>query len=542
MEIAPYSDMHRSQALLASCITAFLGLLLVASEPRSTQAQGSTYLGNKKRCRPVGVMPRRTPPLPSCDPIKHEAIAAKRAYDQSEKQYNYWEGEVEKAEDRVDEVNNDGKSSRRERERARQTLLEKRDALARVKEIGKANAQAYKDAEEAMKHDRGHYLDNNTFDKANNALEYVSMEQRYNQGIAEAAKNDAGRNKKYGSGVRRIGAPTIGAGGFVGGDNTNASRKDRNFTIEKRKNRYKSDKYEAGERKTGNETNWEDGGGDWKELGEDENRKRLPTGQKAFRQGGSGYRVARNNAFGGRKFQNAEQGSLGFIREGGGPAGLASPQRPVREGTLGGPAMQYLREAEALFAQKDYRGAANSAKYVGQVDPANAEAFLMEAKSYNALGRYAEAEAAARKVLKLDPNIAAAYQDLAWALLHHGKYESAMRMASLAIRLKPNNDKAYLIRALTYEMLGQRGLMMADLERAARLDHKFQPHLQHAKDGGKLFDPAAKNTLSLLTDSPAFQMLEGKDPVKMSLFFISALALGFFAIWQVRRRRNFQQI
>lgn len=534
--------MRRFFGLKFSCISPLLGLLLLASGPRSTSAQGDTYFDSKQSCRPAGVLPSRTPPLPSCDPIKHDAIVTKQAYDQSERHYNYWEDQVNKAEDRVDQVNNDGESSRQVRDRAREVLLQKRAELQRVKEIGEANAQAYKDAEEAMKQDRGYYLDKNSFDKASNALEYLTLEQRYNQGIAEAAKSNDNRNKKYGSGVRRIGAPAIGGGSFVGGGNTDASRKNRNFTIEKRTNRYKTDNYEGGERRTGNETNWQDGGGDWRELGEDENRKRLATGQKSFRQGGSGFRVARNNAFGGRKFKEAGAGSLGFVRDGAGAAGPAPPQRPVREGAIGGPAMQYLREAEALFSQKDYRGAANSAKYVGQVDPNNAQAFLIEAKSYNALGRYAEAEAAARKVLALDPNNAAAYQELAWALLHQGKYESAMRMASLAIRLKPNNAKAYLIRALTYEMLGQRGLMMADLEKAAKLDHKFRPHLQHAKDGGQLFDPSAKNTLSLLTETPAFPMLEGKDPVKMSLFFISALALGFFAIWQVRRRRNFQQV
>jgi tetratricopeptide (TPR) repeat protein len=512
--------------------------------------EGDTYGnyngGGQKRCRPPGVMPTRKPPWPSCDPIKHDAIVAKRAYDRSEKEYEGAKAKVERAEEWLEQVNADPTASRATRDRARDALVRARNDFGQIKEVGEQNAETYKLAEEALKADRGQNLDKNAYDKAVNALEYADIENRYNQ--QEAARNSKYYDYNQNNNKKALNpgkVPAIGGGGFVGGSNTNAARKNyrRTSAASTRPKGYVTHKERtmAGENA---DAGWQDGGGNWQEVGDGDRRNRKKqTVQLAkiagpsFRKGGSGYHRPGNT--GGNRALRPE-GSFGLVSN----DGLASPMSAGKDiagqpsGALGGSSLAYLREAEALLIQKNFKDAHTSAQYAARLNPANPEAYALDAKALNALGDFAEAETAARKALQQDPNNAAAYQELAWAMLHQGRFDQAAQMASFALRLNDGNAEALMIRAFAYEALGKRDLMMADLERAASLSEKFKPHLQHAKNGGQLFDPTRKDTISLLSSAPAFPMLEGKDPVKMGLFFFSALALGIFAIWQFKRKQS----
>ncbi|MFH2204097.1 MAG: tetratricopeptide repeat protein [Elusimicrobiota bacterium] len=517
--------------------------IFLAAFPALCPAQ--TYDDQKPRCRPAGVMPQGKNPQPSCDPVKHEAIVTKRAYDRSEQTFEDTKESVERAEQNFEEVTGDSSTSLKERERARDALLRARAVHQEAKDEGRDAARAYKDAEDALKRDRGYHLNNNSYQDADKALELADVEENYNSGI-EAAKHG---KSSYGSGMDsrgkpildKRGVPVVGAGGFVGGANTNARRKSRGGWERPASKEYQRNYHQGQKYKTGYDAGWEDGGGDYKELGgesEGRGRAKLAQARPAAVRSNDMYQKA-PTTFGGRSLRQAERGSLGMVRgsEGGGLA-MPSAGGTGEERRLGGPAIPFLHEAEAAMSQRDYPGAEQASRKALAVEPGSADAHLMHSRALNAMGLYKEAEAAAREALQRDPDNAAAYQELAWSMLHQGSYDAAVKMASLALRLDPNNAKAYLIRAFAYEQMGNRDLMLADLERAAGLNNKFQPHLQHAKNGGRLFDPTSKSTLSLLTGSPSFAMIEGKDPVKMSLFLLSALAIGIFAVWQFRRRRT----
>jgi tetratricopeptide (TPR) repeat protein len=489
-------------------------------------------------------MPYRKPPWPSCDPIKHNVIVAKRAYDRSEKDYNKAKARVDSAEAWMMKVNEDSSSSRATRNRAREALLRARADQRRIEDRGEQNAETYKLAEEAMKRDRGFNLDRNTYDKAVNALEYADVENRYNRQEAERRSEHYDyQTKKHQKARDPSKVPAIGGGGFVGGGNTGAAKKTHRRKSAKSTRRTGEVDHEehtfAGESE---DAGWQDGGGEWEEVGDGDRSKKKrrvvqlsKVSKPSFNKNASGYNRPGN--YSGSLKRSAPSESLGLIQKEGGGGGPSIPTADSM-GAIGGSSVAFLREAEALLSQKDYKGAHTSAEYAQRLNAQNIEAYVIDAKALNGMGDYARAEDAARRALQLDPNNAVAYQELAWAMLHTGRYDQAAQMASLALRINGKNANALMIRAFAYEAMGKRDLMMADLERAASISSKFKPHLQQAKNGGQIFDPTRKDTISLLSAAPAFPMLEGKDPVKMGLFFFSALALGAFAVWQVRRKRT----
>ncbi|TBR20348.1 hypothetical protein EPO15_13210 [bacterium] len=112
--------------------------------------------------------------------------------------------------------------------------------------------------------------------------------------------------------------------------------------------------------------------------------------------------------------------------------------------------------------------------------------------------RFGDAELAAKRAVELDRGNAQAYRDLAWAQLHNGKAEDAEASATRMIFLEPENAEGYLLRALAYELKGDRKRMLADLERAAALDPKYANHLANARAGVRLFDPNSPDTDGLL--------------------------------------------
>lgn len=195
----------------------------------------------------------------------------------------------------------------------------------------------------------------------------------------------------------------------------------------------------------------------------------------------------------------------------------------------------------------DRDGALAEAEALIKLQPWNAEAHLYKAQLLNQARRFAEAETAAREAVRLDPKNAEAWKALGWAELHQRKFAAAEKDITQAIQLLEARRaggedtpelrnalaSAYAMRAFAYEGLGQREKMLADLEKAARLDSKFAGHLARARAGKILFDPDAEDSWTLLDALPTDGGAPPFKPLPWALGGLAAAAAG--ALYHYRR-------
>lgn len=215
---------------------------------------------------------------------------------------------------------------------------------------------------------------------------------------------------------------------------------------------------------------------------------------------------------------------------------------------------ELLRQVQMLFGQgRDSDGQALLEQGMSYF-PDAAEIPQEAARKANADHDFDRAEKMAKKAIRLDPKNAAGYQELAWAKLYQKDPQAALQAAQSAVRLAPQSAFSLVLRALAYEQLGKRDLMLADLEAAARLDNTFSNHLTLARQGRRLFHPASDNSDQLrgkidldYSSDPAKDKL-GVFGIEIELPEVSAapLAAGIlvlgtlsgFAVLAWRRRKN----
>lgn len=229
-----------------------------------------------------------------------------------------------------------------------------------------------------------------------------------------------------------------------------------------------------------------------------------------------------------------------------GPEGSGGVQRPVRDpgGPMPLPSSEPRRDArgprervaaaESLLDLGDFEGALREAEAALELDSSNVRAFQIRAEALNRLKRWGEAELAAWRAAELSREDPEAFLTMAWAQLHQDKLEEALRNASAAIRKNPADARSYLTRALAYERLGRRDLMLTDLRAASALDSGYRPLLEKARAGEALFRQGSDN-FSLLG-----RRRRGRPsaPVLPWALGSAAAALLAGAGWQALRRRR----
>lgn len=207
------------------------------------------------------------------------------------------------------------------------------------------------------------------------------------------------------------------------------------------------------------------------------------------------------------------------------------------------------RKAGTRSKLGDLDGALAEADELIKLQPWNAEAHLYKANLLNQARRFEEAEEAAREAIRLDPTNAEAYKTMGWAQLHQRKFAEAEKGLTQAIQLLEARRaggedteelrnalaSAYAMRAFAYEGLGQREKMMADLEKAAKLDPKrFKGHLERARRGETLFDPDAQDSWTLLE---ALGTGQGGGSSSSWLWLLLGLGAGTGGLFFSQRRR-----
>ena len=207
------------------------------------------------------------------------------------------------------------------------------------------------------------------------------------------------------------------------------------------------------------------------------------------------------------------------------------------------------RKAGTRSKLGDLNGALAEADELIKLQPWNAEAHLYKAELLNQARRFAEAEEAAQEALRLDPKNAEAWKAVGWAQLHQRKFAEAEKGLTQAIQLLEGRRAAgedtealrnalagaYAMRAFAYEGLGQREKMLADLEKAAKLDPKrFSGHLERARSGQTLFDPDAQDSWTLLE---ALGTGQGGASAPSWLWLLLGLGAGTGGVFFTQRRR-----
>ncbi len=248
--------------------------------------------------------------------------------------------------------------------------------------------------------------------------------------------------------------------------------------------------------------------------------------------GGSGGAANR----GGALSAGGGDASAGAAPRPSGSTGGASSEAALRSGTAvllraagsdsgKAAAGRFVLAGKDRLQAGDPEGALRAADEALKANPSDAKALALKARALNKLHRYDEAEAAAQKAVDLDPGNAEAAKALVWAQLNQGKAEEAQRNATALIRLDPEGADGYLMRAFASELLGQRGRMLSDLERAAQLDPKYANHLARARAGQPLFDPSVRDHDGLLEALPELPLPAGRK-LGMGLGLLLLLVSG----------------
>jgi tetratricopeptide (TPR) repeat protein len=103
-------------------------------------------------------------------------------------------------------------------------------------------------------------------------------------------------------------------------------------------------------------------------------------------------------------------------------------------------------------------------------NPKDVVALFNRAVIFYDLGKKEEAIADIEQVLEINPNVHFAYFFYGFIFYNDKDFERALEWFSKAIELKPDYKKAYLMRAKTFEKLGETNKARSDLEKLKELE------------------------------------------------------------------------
>jgi tetratricopeptide (TPR) repeat protein len=225
----------------------------------------------------------------------------------------------------------------------------------------------------------------------------------------------------------------------------------------------------------------------------------------------------------------------------------------VKESKTGGAVREskatgFVRAGRQLLNQGDYVTAFDQAQKAIAADPDNAGGWLLKARALSGIGaqsrgenrreRFEQAEAAALEAIRLSPENGEGYREI-----HLGKNGEALEAATRAIERNSRDAKAFWLRAVAHQELGNREKMLADLKRAADLDEaRFGAAYRDAVAGIRFFDPNTNDSRRLLDAMTAFPEEErGSGQPSLILFGLLLLgcsASGLAAAYAWRRLRD----
>jgi tetratricopeptide (TPR) repeat protein len=135
--------------------------------------------------------------------------------------------------------------------------------------------------------------------------------------------------------------------------------------------------------------------------------------------------------------------------------------------------IQFARDGEAKYAERDYAGSVSSFTKAMSIDPTGAAYYFGRGRAYMQLERNAEAIVDYTKVIQLEGNTPKSTDNLAIAFHNRGllygmtgKYELAVADLTKAIGLRHDYASAFKIRGLVYKQMGNTKLALLDLQRA----------------------------------------------------------------------------
>ncbi|MBI5595333.1 MAG: protein kinase [Elusimicrobia bacterium] len=207
-----------------------------------------------------------------------------------------------------------------------------------------------------------------------------------------------------------------------------------------------------------------------------------------------------------------------------------------------------LSSGESRYGLKDYKGALAEAESAIELAPGDPNGYLLYAKTLNKLGMHAKAEEAARQAEALasgDEMKSRALLEKAQAQLFMGRTNDAMASTAQAISLAQRAGNGVLeanglyLQAAACQLKGDRGCMIAALERAALLDSKYYEALNAARAGKDIFDPKDTESLGLLDQvgTDGIPIAGGMATVWAVMVSLVA-ALAGAAGWAWRRSRR----
>lgn len=113
-------------------------------------------------------------------------------------------------------------------------------------------------------------------------------------------------------------------------------------------------------------------------------------------------------------------------------------------------------------------------------NPKNSIAYLWLSKIHQEMLEFDQSTSYSRKALQLDPNCHRCYLILAQNTANQGKVELALSQLDSLFRIKPDYAKAFVIRGLIKEQMGQDAGVILDLNKAISLDPK-DPEIYFAR-------------------------------------------------------------
>jgi tetratricopeptide (TPR) repeat protein len=179
---------------------------------------------------------------------------------------------------------------------------------------------------------------------------------------------------------------------------------------------------------------------------------------------GAGGGPAAGASFGGRP---SEAGGFSGADRVSASALLNAPLPLLKSGDL-------RRETGSALRLNDLDGAMSYVNRGLSQDPNNPALLNMRASIYARRHDYDKAAEDAKAGLALAPKNAALLRTLAYAQVRGRHYKDALASSNELIALNPEDAYAYALRGHAYGSLGDRDAMMADLNRAAALDPRFQ--------------------------------------------------------------------
>jgi tetratricopeptide (TPR) repeat protein len=132
-------------------------------------------------------------------------------------------------------------------------------------------------------------------------------------------------------------------------------------------------------------------------------------------------------------------------------------------------AMDYVKQADALYFESRYDDAVESYEKALQLQPDLIPAWLGRAKILRRLKRYEEAVSANQKVLQLQPDNPKGWFGLGYTLKDAGRYEEAIAAFDRLQKLQPNNHQSWKHQGYVLTKLGNYDQALRCFDQALQL-------------------------------------------------------------------------